>query len=318
METRAHHIAVGLFVLVLIAAMAAFVIWITKFNSAQQTYAYYTIRFAEDVTGLSVDGPVRYRGVTVGRVTDIRIDPDNPIFVRVTIQVSPDTPVVTDTVASLEAQGITGVLYVLLKGGTQGAERMKVTDLTPYPEIPSAPGKFEALLAGAPALLEHATQLVDRVTLLFNDSNQKAIGDTLGNLEQITDAFLQNRQSVEALIQNANSAASEISSMATDMRGLVKNLNTEVSGISGDTQKTLQDIQHMTKSFSAAADQIDALVAENRRPLNDFAQSGLYELTQMASEMRTLIATLTRISTQFERDPARFLFGDRQKGYEAQ
>jgi len=317
METRAHHLAVGLFVLVLIAALMGFVIWISKFTGTE-SYAYYIIRFGEDVTGLSLDGPVRYRGVTVGRVTDIRIDPDNPTVVRVTIQVSPDTPVLTDSVASLEAQGITGVLYVLLKGGTKDGARLPVTDHQPYPEIQSAPGKFEALLAGAPALLDHATKLVDRATLLFNDDNQKAIGEILGNLKQITDAFVENRGNVEQLIQNANAAASEITAMSTDMRGLVQNVNKEVGSISGDTQRTLQDLQHLAKSFSAAADQIDAMVAENRRPLNDFAQSGLYELTQMASEMRTLIATLTRISTQFERDPARFLFGDRQKGYEAQ
>ena len=317
METRAHHLAVGIFVLVLIAALAGFVIWISKFTGAE-SYAYYIIRFGEDVTGLSLDGPVRYRGVTVGRVTDIRIDPDNPTVVRVTIQVSPDTPVLTDSVASLEAQGITGVLYVLLKGGTKDGARLPVTDHQPYPEIQSAPGKFEALLAGAPALLDHATKLVDRVTLLFSDDNQKAIGEILGNLKQITDAFVENRGNVEQLIQNANAAASEITAMSTDMRGLVQNVNKEVGGISGESQRTLQDLQHLAKSFSAAADQIDAMVAENRRPLNDFAQSGLYELTQMASEMRTLIATLTRISSQLERDPARFLFGDRQKGFEAQ
>jgi len=317
METRAHHLAVGIFVLVLIAALVGFVIWISKFTGVEN-YAYYTIRFGEDATGLSLDGPVRYRGVTVGRVTDIRIDPDNPTVVRITIQVSPDTPVLTDSVASLEAQGITGVLYVLLKGGTKDGARLPVTDHQPYPEIQSAPGKFEALLAGAPALLDHATKLVDRVTLLFSDDNQKAIGDTLTNLKQITDAFVENRDSVEKLIQNANAAAAEITAMSSDMRGLVQNVNKEVGGISGETQRTLQDLQHLSTSFSAAADQIDAMVAENRRPLNDFAQSGLYELTQMASEMRTLIATLSRISTQFERDPARFLFGDRQKGFEAQ
>jgi phospholipid/cholesterol/gamma-HCH transport system substrate-binding protein len=317
METRAHHLAVGIFVLVLIAALAGFVIWISKFNG-EQTYAYYTIRFGEDVTGLSVDGPVRYRGVTVGRVTDIRIDPDNPIFVRITIQVSPDTPVVTDTVASLEAQGITGVLYVLLKGGTQGAPRMKVTDLTPYPEIPGAPGKFEALLASAPELLKHATDLVDRVTLMFSDQNQKAIADTLNNLQGISATFNDSQNGVGPALQSITGAANGIDAMSEQVRTLAANLDKQVGGLAGASQKTLDDLHKLTASFEGAADEIHALVAENRRPLNDFAQSGLYELTQMASEMRTLIATLTRISTQFERDPARFLFGDRQKGFEAQ
>lgn len=317
METRAHHLAVGIFVLVLVAAIAGFTVWITR-SGGSQTSAYYTIRFGEDVTGLSVGGPVRYRGVQVGNVTDIRIDPDNPTFVRVTIQVSPDTPVVTDTVASLEAQGITGVLYVLLKGGTQGAQRMKVTDLTPYPEIPSAPGKFEALLASAPALLEHATQLVDRVSLMFSDENQKAISETLNNLQTITTTFADSKEGVGQALQSISGAADEISAMASQVRELAANLDKQVGGLAGASQKTLEDLHKLTTSFEGAADEIHDLVAENRRPINDFAESGLYELTQMASEIRTLIATLTRISSQFERDPARFLFGDRQKGYETQ
>lgn len=317
METRAHHLAVGIFVLVLVAAIAGFTVWITR-SGGSQTSAYYTIRFGDDVTGLSVGGPVRYRGVQVGNVTDIRIDPDNPTFVRVTIQVSPDTPVVTDTVASLEAQGITGVLYVLLKGGTLGAERMKVTDLTPYPEIPSAPGKFEALLASAPALLEHATQLVDRVSLMFSDENQKAISETLNNLQTITTTFADSKEGVGQALQSISGAADEISAMASQVRELAANLDKQVGGLAGASQKTLQDLHKLTTSFEGAADEIHDLIAENRRPINDFAESGLYELTQMASEIRTLIATLTRISAQFERDPARFLFGDRQKGYETQ
>lgn len=315
METRAHHLAVGTFVLVLLAALAGFVVWIGKFQ-AQASYAYYDILFGDDVTGLSVDGPVRYRGVTVGRVADIRIDPENPTLVRVTIQVVPDTPVMVDSVASLEAQGITGILYVLLKGGTQGAARLPVTDQEPYPTIASVPGKFAALLASAPELLQRATQLVDRVSELFDDKNRQAIADTLENLRTISGAFAENREGLGQLIRSGTAAADEIRAMSADMRTLAQNVDRQINSFTGATQRTLDDLRRLSQSFGAAADQIDAMVAENRRPLNDFTSTGLYELTQMATEMRALVAALTRISTQFERDPARFLFGDRQRGFE--
>ncbi|MFZ5792038.1 MAG: MlaD family protein [Pseudomonadota bacterium] len=317
METRAHHLAVGTFVLVLLAALAGFVIWIGKFR-AEANYAYYDILFGVDVTGLSVDGPVRYRGVTVGRVADIRIDPENPTLVRVTIQVAPETPVMVDSVASLEAQGITGVLYVLLKGGTQGAARLPVTDQKPYPVIASVPGKFEALLASAPELLQRTTQLVDRVSELFNEQNRQAIAETLENLRAISSSFAENREGLGQLVRSGTAAADEIRAMSADMRVLAKNLDHQVGSLTGATQKTLDDLHRISQSFSAAADQINGMVAENRRPLNDFTSTGLYELTQMATEMRQLVAALTRISTQFERDPARFLFGDRQRGFEPQ
>ena len=78
METRAHHLAVGIFVLVLVAAIAVFAVWITKFRRQPDVLPITRSASASDVTGLSVGGPVRYRGVQVGNVSDIRIDPDNP------------------------------------------------------------------------------------------------------------------------------------------------------------------------------------------------------------------------------------------------
>ena len=60
------------------------------------------------------------------------------------------------------------------------------------------------------------------------------------------------------------------------------------------------------------------MLTDNRSPIRDFTSTGLYELTQMITEVRLLAQTLNRISIQIERDPARFLFGDRQKGFQAQ
>ena len=63
--------------------------------------------------------------------------------------------------------------------------------------------------------------------------------------------------------------------------------------------------------------EIEKLVADTRTPLRDFSQTGLYELNQFLAEARVLIAALTRIAANLERDPARYLFGDQQKGFEA-
>ncbi|HUL07691.1 MAG TPA: MlaD family protein, partial [Candidatus Acidoferrum sp.] len=142
METRASYIAVGAFVLVLILGLVGFVIWVGKFRGAEE-FARYDILFAGSVTGLQVDGTVRYRGIPVGRIIDIRVDPANIEMVRVTIEVKADTPVRTDTDASIELQGITGVTYVLLKGGKQDSPALPVTMKEPYPQIHSIPSRIE-------------------------------------------------------------------------------------------------------------------------------------------------------------------------------
>jgi phospholipid/cholesterol/gamma-HCH transport system substrate-binding protein len=310
METRAHHVAVGAFVLLLMVGAAAFVIWISKFQ-AEAEYARYDVLIADDVTGLQVDGPVRYRGVTVGRVLQIQIDPEDPTLVRVTIEVAKGTPIHIDAVASLEPQGITGVLYVLLKGGSQESAMMAETTEPPYPTIRAEPGKFAAILASAPELLDAAKQLIARVQLMFNDENQAAIAGTLENLELLTSALAENREGLTRLVDSGAAAADEIQSLAAE-------LHAQLGTITEATKLAQQDLHNVSQSFSAAADEVSKLVADNRRPINDFAATGLYEATQLLTELRLFVDTMNQIAAQFERDPARFLFGDRQQGFEAQ
>lgn len=360
METRASHIAVGAFVLLLLAGAVAFVIWIGKFQTQQQ-FARYDILFEGSVTGLEVDGTVRYRGIGVGRVYDIRIDPDNIELIRVTIEISADTPVRNDTVASLELQGITGVVYVLLSGGSNAAEPLPQTLDPPYPVLKSERSNFEKIFQGIPDLLSDMNNLVDRVTLLFNDENQQAIGDILKNVESLTGSFAEDTGGIKELLANAGSAAKQIELLAQDLRAqlstrggedgrtladlidhgvnavdnigsmsaefeqLAKNLRGDIDTLVGNAGGTMEDLRVAARqvastgeAISSAAVEIDALVAENRAPLHDFSSNGLYELSQAITEIRLLVASLTRISSQIERDPARFLFGDRRQGFEAE
>ena len=80
----------------------------------------------------------------------------------------------------------------------------------------------------------------------------------------------------------------------------------------------MQDFGKTARDLSTVADELDATVAENREPLRDFSNSGLYELTQLMNELRALVASMTRISGQIERDPARFFLGDRREGFQAE
>jgi phospholipid/cholesterol/gamma-HCH transport system substrate-binding protein len=324
METRASYVAVGAFVLALIAGFVGFVLWIGKFQVEQQ-FARYDIRFAGSVTGLQSEGTVRYRGIPVGRVTDIRIDPENIELVRVTIEVNRETPVRVDTVASLELQGITGVSYVLLTGGLQSSAPLAQTMEEPYPVIKSVPSKLEQLFQGAPDLIIAANRLVDRVTLLFDDKNVQAIAEVLDNVRNVTGSLGQERESIHALLTNGAAAADQIRTMSAEVEGLAHDLRGSVGKLSDRTDKTVADLEKTStelrktaQAFTGVANQVSTILKENRAPIRDFSSNGLYELTQMVTEARQLVASLTRITSQIERDPARFFFGDRRQGFEPQ
>lgn len=317
METRAGYVAVGGFVLLLLAGIFVAVLWLGRYQG-REAFVYYDIYFGGDVTGLQVGGTVRFRGVPVGRVSEIRLDPANIEKVRVTVEVKSGTPVHEDTVASLEFQGITGVLYVLIGGGTQASPLLAETSDPPYAEIASKPGKFEGLFQGAPDLIANVNMLVGRINGLFADENARAISDILANLSALTASLSQGGGGVGALLEDGAAAAREIRAMSEQFTHLARELRNRLESAGGEAQATVADLRAMAVAFARLADEVDGLVAESRAPMRDFTASGLYEASQLIGDLRLLVASLARVSAQLERDPARFLFGDRRTGFEAE
>ena len=123
METKVNLTVVGLFVLVLGAAGIAAVLWLGSGRLSQKQYGTYLAYFTESVSGLNLHAPVRSRGVAVGSVREISLDPANPERVRLVLEVEQGTPVKEDSVAILGVQGLTGLAYVELSGGTRGVAR---------------------------------------------------------------------------------------------------------------------------------------------------------------------------------------------------
>ncbi len=322
METRASHIAVGTFVLVLLLGTIGFLVWISKFRT-DDNLARFDILFEEAVTGLELDSNVRYRGVPVGRVRDIRIDPENIERIRVTIEVRNDTPVKADTKATLEMQGLTGGIYILLNEGTQSAADLPKTVTAPYPEIGSRRSALAQIFQGAPELIAKGSLLLDKATLLFDEENRTAIKKILGNVESLTATLNSQSGGLEQLLTDATTAVENIGGMSREFEGLAKDLRTELSSKDGklstlikNFDTALTDVSTAAGSVNTAADSLKVILVENRAGFAELGSNGLFELTQFLQEARLLVASLSRISKQLERDPARFLLGDRLQGYE--
>jgi len=323
METRASYILVGSFVLVLLAATFGFAIWLAKVEfEAEPTR--FVIYFSGSVTGLSIGSPVRYRGVPVGSVSDIRIDPKNVERIRVIADVSDATPIKQDTTASLGTQGITGVAYILLNGGTHGSKPLAAKSPNEMPEIVSEVSGLETVLEKAPEIFKKVVILVDQLTRLVDNRNIKLISDTLLNLRKLSDTLAERRDNIERMLTLGEDTLNEVREVVRNMNAVTADFSTKSARLTDsfgdaltDVQVTLSDIRDTAQYFSKLADKLDDVVDENRVAVQDFATGGLYELTQFLAEARLLVAGLTRLSNQMERDPSRFLFGDAQKGFEA-
>ena len=328
METRANHIVIGAFVLVVVFGLFGFVLWLAKIEIDQQ-FSYYRVIFEEAVSGLSVGGDVRYNGIPVGAVTEIKIDHKDPGRVQVTLEVAADTPVKADTVAKLELQGITGVAFVQLSGGTASAGRPKPGSNGEPPILRSERSAIQKFFAGAPELINQAIVLVDVVTKLVNEKNRERFEHILANVDEISTGLAKRGPELEQMLGDLQQIAARTSELMNRLNGLVESSEVTLSVargtmtaadelIEGELRKTLADLGAAAKRFEAVGKDLQVLVAENREGLAAFTTDGLLELTRFLEESRVLVAAASRLVEDLKSDPAYFLFGGQQEGFEAE
>jgi phospholipid/cholesterol/gamma-HCH transport system substrate-binding protein len=162
METDTHYFFEGLFIIVLSVAAAILAVWLG--SPGHRDDVLYRIHFPESVSGLAVGDPVTFRGVDVGTVKSMSIDPDNSLLVRVDVKLRKETPVKTDTRASLAMKGITGVVNIELNGGDPAAQTLlAATPEGNIPEIPSEKSGLKAMLDELPKLVEKFSSIEDQV-----------------------------------------------------------------------------------------------------------------------------------------------------------
>lgn len=323
METRAGYIAVGSAVLVLFAAAIGFVLWMAKYDSDAE-YKRYWVYFSGSVTGLRTGSTVSYRGITVGEVVDLRIAPQNTELVRATIEVLGSTPVKTSTVASVEMQGLTGGAMILLSGGSETDPPLAKDPGDDYPVIPATPSQLERLFEGAPALVEQIDLLVRQASLLLSAENRQAVTTTLRHLSAISRDLAATTPELRQLVANANRAVGRVDGIAAESEDDLKAaLSTTITtmrraeAVLTEAEKTFAAFGRTAGSIDAATGTLNGMLQENRRPLKDFTHVTLYDINAFIAELRELTVSMRRVANELGRDPAGFIFGNQQKGYEA-
>ena len=310
MDTRAKHITIGAFVLSSILAIAFFVFWLARFEGEARYYSYY-VRFAGSVSQLRVNSTVLFGGIPVGRVTDVRIDPENTELARVDLAIREGTPIHVDSRATIELQGIAGGVVVQISRGTNTAAL-----LPPDSEITAGPSALEQIVRRVPDLLTKIDDITERMSDLLSDQNRQAFSNSLANMEAITQQLLGGASSAEGVMSNASGAIQELNKAAQEFSALAVELRGAVGDVRGDASKAARNFAQMASSFSKTSQQLAAVIEDNREPLRQFSATTLYETGELVSELRRLVASMTRIAHQLEQDPARFFLHDRSLGVE--
>jgi phospholipid/cholesterol/gamma-HCH transport system substrate-binding protein len=308
MEKDAKYVAVGAFILLVLAMGVGFVLWYTDASDGS-TFARYEIQFAGSVNGLDRGSPVRYLGVDVGRVRRLSIDLQNPTRVNVLVEVDDTTPISSATRASLGLQGVTGLLYINLY---QASDVEKTAALRPgekYPIIESVVSDFDSFLASLPELMGRANSLLERVGRVLSDRNLEALSGTLASLRETTATFPATSRNAALLVEELQATVKEIHTSAETLNAMTTEARPEV-------KQALERVTQMTDNLAQASLRVDRFMQQSEQQLGHFTQNGLFEIERLVRETRSAAREFRDLSRSLQENPSQILYEPPESGVE--
>lgn len=298
MKNRINHALVGLFVLVLGAAWLGISLWLTLGDYTTQ-YKTYRVFLDESVSGLYLDAPVKYRGVEVGKVVGIELNPEKPDQVMLTLDVVDTTPIRTDTVAELSAQGLTGIAFVDLKGGTVEAPPLQAQDGEEFPVIPSLPSFFARLDMSSTELITNLNALVSSLARMMDADGRAQLRNILNNLNTVTSTLARR----EAELDESLASAARLFRNSADASEKLAPLLAQVND-------TASSIQVMAEQVATAGESLNSYVSSSGTGVTQFSQQTLPEFGALVAEMRRLANTMQKFGERLEEDPRALIYGN--------
>jgi phospholipid/cholesterol/gamma-HCH transport system substrate-binding protein len=311
METRAHYVAVGIFVLGAIILAFVAVLWLAHAEFGEQAKRYY-IYFRGSVAGLNKGSQVQYNGIPVGRVIDIRVDPDNLEQIQITVEINTGiVDIKSDARAYLDTNILNGIATIQVRGGTRQAQALQPQTGHKYPVIQSGRTELEEVKASLPDLLADLKSAARSVNILLDQANRAAVAETLRNLRTISGNIVEPSRKLGEIIDNANNSVLQLHALLRD----VDQSYIGRGGLKDEAVQALGDYDRLAKSLLDNSRQIQVILAENRAGVRDFSQRTLPAVDGLVSDLQRFVWHLTRLTTELEHDPTRLLFGDRREGY---
>lgn len=246
METNINYAAVGGFMIALITAIVLGIIWLSSGFNFQQ-YTTYKIYMQEAVSGLSIDSPVEFNGVSVGNVKSIELDQNDPQHVELLISVKDQTPISQGTIATLQTRGITGVTYISLRDKSDKFEPIEIQKGQKYPVIRTGPSIFLRIDTALSNLSENLHDVTIAIQQLLDKENQRNIKDILSNLERISGSLANNSQRMARILENTERASNQFSPLIRSTTNTMRMLELQTMPA---TYHLIANLNNLTRSLS--------------------------------------------------------------------
>jgi phospholipid/cholesterol/gamma-HCH transport system substrate-binding protein len=288
MENKSHAFLAGLFALVFGVAVILAVVWL---RGNQERLREYVVVTKYSIGGLNPEAQVRYRGIRVGKVRDIRLDPADPGDILITIAISEKIPLTKGTVAKLASQGVTGIAHVLLLDS--GSNREPLVDDGRLPRIVMVPALLDEVSESGTAALRQAQEVLAAASALFNEENRRRFAATMANLEAAS-------ASMKPAIENMNATLLQVRKLLDD-----QNLKS-ISKAAGEVGPLLADTRQLVGRMQVTADKLDVAIG-------DASAGGVSALmpriNELAADFSMTSRQLNRVLRLLEDSPQGLVFG---------
>ncbi len=272
MEKRLSYIVVGVFVIVITLSLISFMFWLAKYGNKNVEHDYYNTYFKESVSGLNVESLVKLRGVEVGRVKEIAINKDNSEEVKVLLEIVKGTPIKKNSYTVLDSQGITGLKYIELKGGTKESQLL-VTAKDNIVTINSKKSVMSNLFDSSESITTKVDAILNRVYLMLSDKNIENISNIADDLSKTTAYINQNTYQIDKLFVQIEAFLEHTKKFENELLPPISKIGVMSDKVGKTADTTTEFFTGMQKELNNGQFSIGTIVEQNLQILNETALS---------------------------------------------
>jgi phospholipid/cholesterol/gamma-HCH transport system substrate-binding protein len=298
MEDKVNYALVGAFVLALGTALVAGVLWLAAGIDGQQATDPYQAFIQESVAGLDVQAPVKYLGVDVGKVSAISIDPQNSQQVRLRFLIGRGTPIKQDSVAVLKTQGLTGIAYVELSGGSPGSPPLGAGADGGPPTIPFKPSLSARLENVLGNVLGNIDRVSNNLNAVFDAGNRTALKALLADTAAVAHALAAQQGAIGSAVADAARTARLTARAGEQLAPTLERIAASALAVERMAETAGVASARAGRAADAAASGVQQMNGET-----------LPELGRLMSELNDLSTSLRRLAEQTAGQPNSLLLG---------
>lgn len=302
METEGRYTVVGALVLVVVVLLTLAILWLTG-AADRIAYQTYTIYFKQQsLDGLAVGSPVKMRGIKVGAVASYRFAMGGDEAVSVTARIDEGVPIHQGAAAFIKRNLVTGIATIEINNGLSSSPLLLETQSGErYPIIAEGSSDIDKVTTAVSQLAVNGAQVLERMNALISPENERAISQTIANLNELSGHLAANKSSLIEAANGIRDASADTRLAAANVSQVASRIESSVVGVSANADVTLKQA-----TVTLGQLQQDASLISER--LQRLAETGTLEITNVSRDVRTSADVLTTAGQRLS-NPRSILFG---------